>query len=291
MSHHHNRVRAAIRRSAPALLLALATIACDTPGRAAPPSADAATRGFRAEHAPAAVAQAPAPELKGAFRVAYPAAKDATFAEWRNDYRNARFLEGLAEWLNGWIALPSDITLVMGECGEPNSFYEPKDREVIVCYELVEDLDGMFSEEEDPGQAVDDALVFTALHEVGHALVDVLDLPVTGREEDAVDQLAAIVLADGSDEGDAAAINGVRGLPAEEVLDDTTFADEHALSGQRYYNVLCLVYGQDPDAYAAWLSDGTLPRDRADRCQEEYEHASSAWNRLLEPYLKESPKS
>jgi hypothetical protein len=284
MQHSLHRIRAAARRSAPALVVALALAACDTPGRGGVARADGATRGFRRE---AGASAAPAPRLNGTFRVAYPAVKDPTFAGWRNDYRKASFLEGMARWLNGWIALPEDVTLVMGECGETNAYYEPRDREVIVCYELVRELDQMFDDEEDPGKAVDDALVFTTLHEVGHALVHVLDLPVTGREEDAVDQLAAIVLADGSDEGDAAAINGVRGLPEEEVLDDTTFADEHALSGQRYYNVLCLVYGQDPESYAGWLDDGTLPPDRAERCPQEFEQVSSAWNRLLEPYLRE----
>ena len=31
------------------------------------------------------------------------------------------------------------------------------------------------------------------LHEVGHALVDIHDLPVTGLEEDAVDQFSALI--------------------------------------------------------------------------------------------------
>ena len=133
-----------------------------------------------------------------------------------------------------------------------------------------------------------DALLFTALHEVGHALVDVLDIPIAGREEDAVDQLAAVMLVDGSDEGSEAAVNGASGLATdEEELDELTFADDHALGSQRFFNVLCLVYGEDPQAYSGWVSDGTLPGERAEGCEAEYEHVSRSWDRLLEPYLKD----
>ena len=262
--------------AAGALLLAAA---CGAPDEGTPPIAAR----FTAESAAAPDA---AQSLTGTFRVSYPETESAAYAEMRGGFQEATFLEGLAEWLNGWIALPDDVTLALAECGEPNAFYEPADRSVVVCYELVEELDAMFAEEADPAQAVDDALVFTVLHEVGHALVDVLELPVTGREEDAVDQLAALVLADGSEEGNAAAINGVRGLPEEEAVDDLSFADEHALSGQRYYNVLCLVYGQDPDGYAVWVDEGVLPPERAERCPEEYGQVLSSWERLLGPYLK-----
>jgi hypothetical protein len=55
---------------------------------------------------------------------------------------------------------------------------------------------------------------------------------------------------------------------------------------QRFYNVLCLVYGQDPDAHQDWVDDGVLPSERADRCPEEYAQVSNGWDRLLEPYLR-----
>lgn len=36
-------------------------------------------------------------------------------------------------------------------------------------------------------------------HELGHAFISLYDLPITGREEDAVDQFAAILLAMGDE--------------------------------------------------------------------------------------------
>lgn len=232
-----------------------------------------------------AVAQ-PARPLGGSFRVAYHAVGDTVFAQWQDDFRQARFLEDIAQWMNDWVKVPRDVTLTFAQCGESNAFYRPETGTVTVCFELVDELDHLFADDRDRDQSVNDALLFTTMHEVGHALVNVLDLPVTGREEDAVDQLAALILVDGADDGDEAAINGVRGLPDDDQMDELAFADEHALSGQRFYNVLCLVYGQDPDAYADWTRDGTLPPERADRCPAEYDQTRAAWQKLLRPYLK-----
>ncbi|HEX8696252.1 MAG TPA: DUF4344 domain-containing metallopeptidase [Longimicrobium sp.] len=238
--------------------------------------------------APPAAPPAPAPAgLTGRFVVAYDRVREPVYAKWEEEFRRARFLEGIASWLNDWIALPRNVTLRFSECQEPNAFYDEETDSVVLCYELVEDLDRVFADEEDIDQAVDDALVFTTLHEVGHALVHVLELPVTGREEDAVDQLAALVLIDGTEEGEAAAVNGVRGLPDDgEEVDELVFADEHALSLQRFYNVVCLIYGQNPQFYAGWVGDGTLPQERAERCPAEYDRAVRAWDALLGPYLR-----
>jgi len=273
-----NPLRSRIAPLALVPLACAAVAACDARGvrrGAAQPGAAPHFRSAPARPAPA-----------GRFRVVYHPVQDTVFARWQDDYRQAHFLEDVAEWMNGYVRVPKDVTLTFAQCGESNSFYEPKDRTVTVCFELVDELDRMFADDGDREQSVDDALLFTTLHEVGHALVNVLDLPITGREEDAVDQLASLILVDGAEDGDEAAINGVRGLPGDDQLDDLAFADEHALNGQRFYNVLCLVYGQDPDAYAGWTRDGTLPPERADRCPEEYEQTRASWNKLLGPYLK-----
>jgi hypothetical protein len=65
----------------------------------------------------------------------------------------------------------------------------------------------------------------------------------------------------------------------------TPFSDEHAFDGQRYYNILCLVYGSDPRAYEALATSGALPEDRARRCPGEFKDISAAWQKLLSPHL------
>lgn len=73
-------------------------------------------------------------------------------------------------------------------------------------------------------------------------------LPAVGREEDAADQLAALILIKSGDDGVGVAALGaqlfrVLALSGEK----TPFFDEHSLYAQRYYNVMCLVYGSNPE--------------------------------------------
>jgi hypothetical protein len=120
------------------------------------------------------------------------------------------------------------------------------------------------------------------MHEVGHALVDVLDLPITGREEDVADQLAVYSLIRGYEKGAQAAYAGVTALqPASNEFDDTQLADEHSLGPQRLYNVLCWIYGSDPQKYSNILQGGMLPESRAVRCPGEWDRMAKAWQRLL----------
>lgn len=276
----HRRVR---------LLSLLALTAClpaDDPG-----ASDVAS-GFADEAVPAEALALDAAEVdSGDFVVAYAAVQDRTFAQWQREFRRVGLLEGLAAQLNGWVGLPEDVSLTFLECGEPNAFYEPEMRQVSVCFEFVEHLDGVFAAEAatpvEHEAMVEDATVFITLHEVGHALVHLLDVPVTGREEDAVDGLATLMLLDGSPEGAAAAINGAVGLQDEaELLDELSYAGVHSLGPVRLANVLCWVYGQDPQTYGYLVKDGHLPAERADGCAEEYDQLQRSWTTLLGPYLK-----
>ena len=63
-------------------------------------------------------------------------------------------------------------------------------------------------------------------------------------------------------------------------------AGEHSLSEQRYYNVICFMYGSDPQGYQELVSEGTLPESRAARCEEEYRTLIRDWERLLDRWLK-----
>ncbi|HEX8361753.1 MAG TPA: DUF4344 domain-containing metallopeptidase, partial [Longimicrobium sp.] len=107
--------------------------------------------------------------------------------------------------------------------------------------------------------------------------------PVTGREEDAVDQLATYILIGSGEKGAQAAFNGVLAVqPGENaVFNNSDFADEHSLGPQRLFNIACWVYGSDPEKYSRIVTGGMLPRERAVRCPGEYQRMSKAWERLL----------
>ncbi len=72
-----------------------------------------------------------------------------------------------------------------------NAFYDPSGPQIKICYELLEQYEKEFKTiSKDPKEVddmVEDTLVQTLFHELGHCLIDQWDLPATGREEDAVD--------------------------------------------------------------------------------------------------------
>jgi hypothetical protein len=131
--------------------------------------------------------------LPGRFLAEYGPAIP-TFEAFRAGLIANRFLDTIATRLNDSLALPLDITLATAHCDEPNAAYDPGMRRVTLCYELFKSLADRFRTT--PGQeyVVPGTIMFALMHETGHALVDVLALPVTGREEDAVDQLATKLL-------------------------------------------------------------------------------------------------
>lgn len=104
-------------------------------------------------------------------------------------------------------------------------------------------------------------------------LIDIYDLPTTGREEDVADQLAAFELLSPNDDGkvDADYVQAARDTAREYnvlsaeggELEKEAFADVHTLNQARAYNFECWIYGSDPKANADLVEDGSLPEDRA----------------------------
>jgi hypothetical protein len=231
---------------------------------------------------------APAAGDSGRFVADYGPAAPA-FAEFRSDLIAHRFLDTIAIRLNDSLRIPKDIVLSTAHCDEPNASYEPQSRRVTLCYELFKYLSERLAKRTGGEYLVTGTVMFALMHELGHALVDVLGLPITGREEDAVDQLATILLLQQGAAGDSLAFGAV-GWFASSVhrgaLDSLAFADDHGLEQQRVYNILCWIYGRDPDRYPQIISDGWLPEHRAIRCTAEYRRLVESWGRLLAPYRR-----
>ena len=189
--------------------------------------------------------------------------------------------------------LPTTVDIQLVDCDTVNAFYDPNNKRIIVCYELVdyflEVFRGTAKNDDELGTAVIGATVFSFFHESGHALIHLLDLPAVGREEDSADQLATITLIAAGDEGVAMALSGAYWFQLQQKSDrKTVFWDEHAFDGQRFYNILCMIYGSNPSKYQNFVANGELPKERAQRCPEEFAKISRSWQQLLKPHLTSS---
>lgn len=225
------------------------------------------------------------------FRVRYDATPDPGHARLRAAFRRQRVFEQVAAGLNALVRVPTAVQIRTVDCGIANAFYDARRRRITICYELVDFFYDAYREaalrRADLDAAVFGTTLFTFYHEASHGLIDVLDLPATGREEDAADQLATLTLLAMGARGAQTALTGARWfrLQATQRAGRTALWDEHAADAQRSYNVTCLIYGSDPERYASFTTDGTLPRARASRCEDEYARVHRAWTRLLGPYF------
>jgi hypothetical protein len=228
------------------------------------------------------------PPDSGRFVVHPPSAVADELRELAAGFHRNRMLEALVEGLNARFVLPREIGLRLLQCDAANAWYDPQRYEVLLCLELVGALGAVlrpqFADEAAYTEALAGAFIATALHEVGHALVHVLELPITGREEDAVDQLAAWLLIGA---GDANAVLGAAAAYyTEEIAHADQLATEHSLDRQRYFNHVCWVYGAEPDDGGHLISDWQLPPARAEQCEAEYRQLDSSWSRLLQGHLR-----
>ena len=143
---------------------------------------------------------------------------------------------------------------------------------------------------DDPDLFVEGNLAFVAYHELGHAFVSEFDLPVVGREEDAVDRLATWFLTPDNKTEAAdyliAAMNGWFLSASEVPLSEIAWWDEHGTNEQRAYQIACLLYGADPERFEGVADEVELPQQRRDVCEDESVQNEDAWSRLLEPHQR-----
>jgi hypothetical protein len=233
---------------------------------------------------------------KGDFQVEYADVNDPKYERLNQEMKQEKIMEAASRDLNKALALPYDITLVTRDCGQINAYYREDERSITICYEIMDFYYQMFSQkynEQEANQKMFDALQFIFLHELGHALIDAYQLPVTGNEEDAADKLSSYINLKELGEsggGTRAAIAASEAFEMQSKMSDgkdLPFYDEHSLDQQRFYNILCQLYGSNPNKYSVLVEKNILPEPRAVRCPSEYQQNTRTWEKLLEKYRKQ----
>ncbi|MCM2400372.1 DUF4344 domain-containing metallopeptidase [Rhizobium sp. S153] len=131
--------------------------------------------------------------------------------------------------------------------------------------------------------------IATVFHEAGHMLISEFSLPVLGKEEDAVDGLAVVLLLEAEDEDFNSAVEdfaNVWFLTAGSADEDEELAfwDSHGLDEQRAYNTVCLMMGKDEKRFKDFADSLDFPEYRREQCPEEYQSLSVSWDRVLAPH-------
>lgn len=175
---------------------------------------------------------------------------------------------------------------------------------IVICYELVDKVfeiwyeyyDGDYTDEdyEYLGYCAHDVLSYVLLHEVAHAIIHIYDLPVTGLEENAADQFAALILSytyaeDTPDDFTRGQdmlyhVGNFYWFQSEIQPSVGSFWDVHNLDIQRFYNISCYSYGADPKYNQDLIDDESLPEDRALGCEYEFHQIKDAWSYMLKDF-------
>ncbi|WP_413174038.1 DUF4344 domain-containing metallopeptidase [Anabaena azotica] len=243
--------------------------------------------------------------VSGKFKVIYAALQRKNSIIRQDRFQKYQSFEKLANKLNKVLIMPNDITIILGDCGAVNAYYKSSEHSITICYELIDRFTDVFLNDYKSRQLninqpevinkvnrrVAGTTVFTFFHELGHTLIEELDLPVTGKEEDTVDEFSTILLSELGQEFAALASAVQFGLSGnreiESVSKDLSFWDEHSLNYQRFYNIICLVYGKNPQEYDVLVNKIGIPPQRQTTCRIDYHKKLKAWRTLLNPHLRE----
>jgi hypothetical protein len=229
------------------------------------------------------------------IQIEYVAPRNPAHQELYEFLKQRRALEKLQEIFSPF-RLPADLTLrALGCDGVSNAWYQ---RSVVsVCYEYVREIYEFAPTETTtsgitPADAVLGQFFYVFAHEMGHAVYDVLRIPVLGTEEDAADHFAAyIMLQFGRDQARRLIVGAAYAY--DRYLKNPTvtvplvaFSGSHSPPAQRFFNLVCLAYGSDSAAAFTDLVElGYLPSSRAPHCRREFNQLSLAFRQLILPNL------
>lgn len=230
----------------------------------------------------------------GAFQIAEEPTSDPTVAAVRQHLHAHGHLQVWTTVLTELFALPTDVTVTLAPCGHIDAFYHPARRRIYLCDELLayfaRALVPPGARPDATAPAVRDATLFTFFHVVGHALMQVLDLPVTAPGEEVADEIGAVFLVVGNAPDEQAVLAGSQALfqrsRTPESPRQVPFWALHPWTPRRYTHLRCLLYGSNPAQHAALLEDGTLTAAHAQQCPATWQRQQRYWHTALAPYLR-----
>jgi hypothetical protein len=199
-------------------------------------------------------------------------------------------LEDIVNTINKSFKLEHSIALVIGSGRVVYS--DSSEKTIFIPFTFFEKSRELFAQAGKGDlidQAVSDAFFHTVLHELGHLLIAMYDIPIVAREEDAADALATALMIKYFINGESRVehIAELYGLEREQIKDlrKWDFMGEHSLNIQRHYQMMCHLYGSDPAKFQHIKRQIGFSDDRASICIDEYQQISQGWPRLLAPYL------
>jgi Putative metallopeptidase len=225
--------------------------------------------------------------------------------------RRSQLAERMATIVNSALRIRTNLGVGFESCGVVNAFFNPQRGSITICYEFIEmvaktaakDQDFMMKlPREQFAKVIDGLLWGVYFHELGHAVIHINRVPVTGREEDVADQFSLWIAANFVDLSKTPIVmptiwmwkrlakeNDIPTMTAEQRK--SFLANEHSLDEQRVYNLACWIYGTGTEVGAKTAGFAGLPQERARRCSGEYAQLDASMRSHFKKYFKVPPLS
>ncbi|HEY2134348.1 MAG TPA: DUF4344 domain-containing metallopeptidase [Xanthobacteraceae bacterium] len=235
------------------------------------------------------------------IHVSYETPKDPAQQNVYNVVKQHHTLELVSRIFSPWNLGDINLNIRTMSCGASNAWYQRVGNvpTVTICYEYLEEIWQSMPDETKAvlGATMQDAvcgqLFFAVAHELGHAMIDIFDVPVFGRQEDAADEFAtyiilqfggeqALQLIDGAAYGYHAYIKDLSTKP-QVTLPLVAFSSDHGAPEERYFNLICIAYGYDQRLFSFEMAN--IPSGRAQKCKDEYEDLKYAMHTVFWPHL------
>ena len=207
--------------------------------------------------------------------------------------KQRKVLEQLRDFLSP-LRLPLTLRIRTLQCDDTNAYWAGRAEGLKLCYEYVDWVERLAPAETTPeGFTPQDAIagefVEVTLHEMGHAVFDLFNVPIFGREEDAADQIAGFIMLKFGQDVALRTISGTAYAYQQQAKESswsrTGFADEHETDEQRFYNYLCLAYGAQPATFQRFVDSNVLPAKRAANCGREYRQIQRSFMKTIMPHV------
>lgn len=261
--------------------------------------------GYLSAHAQS---QLPFAELlwKGQAVPFYGTANTAQQEQILDAIKKSNLAERMAQVVNGSVRLHHNLNVGFTSCGYANAFFDRQKSAVVFCLEMVELIAGLAKDDNEIAmkldrnefaKTIDGAIWGIFFHELGHAIIGVNNVPITGREEDVADQFAVFYSVYFVEPRNIPVILPTVWLfrlmakksdvaSANQDQLKRLMADEHSLDSQRIYNMACWAYGANPQRGAIAANFVGLPKERGDRCSNEWQTMDYGLRSRFKKYLK-----
>lgn len=199
-------------------------------------------------------------------------------------------LQKTVKFIHANFRLKKIIRVSLEDCNGRSDHYRAQTNSILLCYERLREFVGVAQQR--PSTSSSDLSVFQStvsfyfLHEISHALINNFTLDHVGKEEDAADQLAAMLLTEQNNANSPIEASYQFIKAFQSGVYDSDYSGPHSVTPQRYFNLLCWAHGISKGSLATDELQVNLPAARRQSCLIETERNRLSWIKKLSPYMK-----